>query len=186
MGCNFPIKHKVYVKKKYVRITIIVCWVVGVLIGVIGCPFDHIAVRNVYRTYIWIILDIIFLMLFTVTYISMFVYLARRRISGTQSVIADNQRFLKTVTALLVAFLLFETIPSLLSVICKQCYRCHTLHKIRDFLYTIVLLCDPFIYVFLQPEVRKFVLSKFCALCRRKESRDDAEGVELHIGLNPK
>eukprot|EP00112_Aurelia_sp_Birch-Aquarium-sp1_P013210 Seg2798.1 transcript_id=Seg2798.1/GoldUCD/mRNA.D3Y31 product="hypothetical protein" protein_id=Seg2798.1/GoldUCD/D3Y31 len=183
MGCNFPIKHKVYVKKKYVRITIIVCWVVGVLIGVISCPFHAIAVRIVYRTYIWIILDITFLTLLTVTYISIFVYLARRRINGTQNVMADNQRFLKTVTALLVAFLLFETIPSLRNVICKQY---DPWRKIRDFLYTMNLVCDPFIYVFLQPEVRKFALSKVCALCRRKESRDDAERVELHVGLKPK
>ena len=183
MGCNFPIKHKVYVKKKYIRITIILCWVVGVLIGIIGCPFDPVAVRKIYRTYIWITLDIIFLTLFTVTYISIFLHLARRRVSRTQNVMADNQRFLKTVTTILVAFLLFETIPSLRSVICKQY---DTWRKIRDFLYTMNLVCDPLIYVILQPEVRKFALSKFCALCRRKEGREDPEEVELHTGFNPK
>ena len=178
IGCHFAIKHRVYVQQKYVRVAIISTWIVGAVLGIIGCPFDSAKVRNFYRQYIWTTLDIIFLILFVVTYVSIFVHLARRKISGKRHMFADNQRFLTTVTALLVAFLLFETIPTLTSAIIEQD---DDWRKIRDFLYTILLVCDPFIYVFLQPDIRKFALSKLCAFCRRKQkSYEFQEEIEMN------
>ena len=184
ISCHFAIKHKVYVQQKYVRIIIISTWIVGAVLGIIGCPFDSAKVRKFYRKYIWTTLDIIFLTLFVVTYASIFVRLARRKISRKRQMFADNQKFLTTVTALLVAFLLFETLPTITSAIIEQD---DDWRKIRDFLYTIILVCDPFIYVFMQPEIRKFALSKLCAFCRRKQKSYEFQGeLEMNAGANNK
>lgn len=180
IGCNFAMKHKIYIRPKYVRIALIASWIVSVVFGIIGCPFDSAKVRNFYRQYVWTTLDIIFLNLFVVTYVSIFVHLARRRITGKRHMFADNQRFLTTVTALLVAFLLFEATPTITSAIIKQDDEWR---KIRDFLYTIILVCDPFIYVFLQPDIRKFALSKLCAFCRRKQKSYGFQG-ELDVNTD--
>ena len=191
IGVNFPIKHKVFVTKKVVGIIIASCWICGSLLSVIACVTEPLTVNNAFRNYGYIALDLSFLVFFVVTYASILFRLAKRRAQKSQSSRANkNHKFFATVSAILVAFLMFETIPTVLESLLTEKKK-EPLENIRALLYTINLLCDPIIYVFLQPPVRANGREKLKAIwklikCPRQCQCGTSELAELQVPMKVK
>ena len=178
VGCNFPLKHKIFVRKKVILSAIGSSWAIGLSLGIIGSVAGSRSLRPSVRTYGWPTLDIMFLLSFVVTYGSIFCVLARRRFTITANRNSDQSQFILTVTALLVCFLALEAIPSLVSAFTNS--HSETFEKALLTIYKANLLFDPLIYIFLQRKVRNFAIVKvhlFCAalLWRKSGSVNDVK-----------
>ena len=176
IGINFPIKYKLFLRKKYVLIVIISCWSCGISLAVITAVTDPAKAHRAFIRYVYTAVDLTFLALFIATYTSIFIRIARRQEGSNRQ--QQNQKFLLVTSALLVAFLLFETVPSIL-----QTFLLHKNAKfesIRSLFYTINLLCDPVLYVLLQPRIRAIAHEKFVDVRMRSRcsKRKNAE-IEL-------
>ena len=158
IGCNFPIRHKIFIRKRFILAAIGVCWSIGLTLAVIGSFVGSESLRPTVRKYGWPTLDILFLFLFVLTYGSIFFVIARRRFNVQTSRTSHQSQFILTVTALLTSFLMLEAIPSLVNAFLKRPHV--TFEKILLTLYKVNLLCDPLIYIFLQRKVRNIAKTK--------------------------
>ena len=187
IGCNFPIKHKIFVRKRLILGTIIICWLFGLTLAVIGSLVGGTKLRPTITFYLWPTLDTLFMLLFVVTYGSIFCVLLRRRFKAHIShQNPDQSQFIVTVTALLFCFLALEAIPSIILVFLES--PSTTFVKVQSTIYKINLLCDPLIYIFLQKKVRDVARDKLRRLakilfCRTFNRLFD---LEKQRNLNPK
>ena len=113
IGCNFPIKHKLFVRRSIFLWAILICWFFGLTFAVIGCVLGSRYFRPWAKSYLWPTLDVLFLLMFVVTYASIFVVLARRRFGLQLAHYSNQTQFIVTVTAILVSFLCLEAVPTL-------------------------------------------------------------------------
>ena len=178
-GCNFPLRHRILIRRMIVRKIVIACWITGFLIGTLQCFHPSVRLRFVYKQYVWAILDFTFLVLFAVTYFSIFIRLIKsRRTVGHNNQATQSNKFLYTVFGLLVVFILFECIPTIIVVFWRQ--RTLLFEQIKTWLYSLNLLFDPLLYIFLQAEVRNLAGKKICSSCkfRRRRREYDIETIE--------
>ena len=162
LGCNFPLKHKLFVRKTFILGAIGIFWSVGLVLAIIGSVFGSGSLRTTVRKYGWPTLDILFLFLFAVTYGSIFYVLVRRRFSLQTNGSSDQNQFISTVTVLLVCFLALEAIPSLVNAFVKPLPDAY--EDVLLVLYKVNLICDPLIYIFLQRKVRNFAIGNLRSL----------------------
>ena len=179
IGCNFPLKHIIFVRKKVILSAIGASWGIGITLAIIGSVVGSGSLRPSVRKYGWPILDSMFLLSFIVTYGSIFCLLARRRFTITASRNSDQSQFILTVTALLICFLALEAIPSLVSAFIKS--PSEKFETALLTIYKVNLLCDPLIYIFLQRKVRNFALLKLRSFyvtlhCRMSSGMNDLKG----------
>ena len=182
VGCNFPLKHKIFVRKKVILSAIGSSWAIGLSLGIIGSVAGSRSLRPSVRTYGWPTLDIMFLLSFVVTYGSIFCVLARRRFTITANRNSDQSQFILTVTALLVCFLALEAIPSLVSAFTKS--HSETFEKALLTIYKANLLFDPLIYIFLQRKVRNFAIVKVRSFCAALLWRNSGSVNDVKDGID--
>ena len=173
VGCNFPIHHKIFVRREVILRIIGSCWLLGLTFAIVGSCIGYKSLRVEMNIHFWPYLDMFCLALFAGTYGSIFLVMARRRFSLQTTRSSDHNQFLLTVTALLVCFLTLEAIPSIV-------YAFTTSHsdlfkETVVIIYKINLLCDPLIYIFLQRKVRRIARSKlrsfYASVCLRKANQ---------------
>ena len=159
-----------FVRRSIILRAILICWFFGLTFAVIGCVLGSRYFRPSAKSYLWPTLDVLFLLMFVVTYASIFVVLARRRF-GLQLAHNSNQtQFIVTVTAILVSFLCLEAVPTLVFAFHELPTK--SFDQVLLLVYKLNLLCDPLIYIFLQRRVRKLAADTFyrlytCLLCKR-------------------
>lgn len=158
LGCNFPLKHRLFIRKTFILGAIGVCWSIGLALAIIGSVFGSGLLRPTIRKYGWPTLDILFLLFFAVTYGSILCVLARRRSSLQTTRSSDQSQFISTVTVLLVCFVALEAVPSLVNAFVKPLPD--AFESILLIIYKVNLICDPLIYIFLQRKVRRFAIAK--------------------------
>lgn len=198
LGCNFPFKYRAMTVGTTCKIILLIAWMIPLILIPLFCFLDTKTIRVFYNKKMWISLDATFLCLFAITYSSVF-YRKKRRNSQFTNKIAgsDNQHFFVVTTAILVAFLFLETIPSVISaiLITVDQKRRDMLSHYFELVWNCNLLADPLIYVFLQRNVRATALSKlrhFFGLVRKVHvveiemktfniSRDNMETKNIHI-----
>ena len=168
LGCNFPFKYRNVITPRIFKLIFLPVWGLSTILAVIVAITDTMKVREFYNKYMWLIYDCIFLFLFLTTYVSVFYRKrqsmkipGRRRSSGF-----GNQRFLALTGVMLLAFLVFETIPTIGSSALAMVSI-----KTRDFFqfifelfWTMNFVVDPIIYVFLLPTVRITAVNKLRSL----------------------
>lgn len=193
-GCTFPLKYRALLSPMKGRIILAVSWGVTIILGPTFVVADTLAVRVISNKYLWLIYDGIFLSLFFVTYATVFY---RKRKSNQsfhrQNYAQGNQRFFKMTATMLAAFILFETVPTIGSTALTM-----TSVKIRDvfqylfeLFWSLNLLVDPIIYIYVMPRVRNAALNVFrrsrVAVSARNQ-RSSAEETDLptvaHITKN--
>ena len=152
IGCNFPLQHKIFIRRKFIFRAIGSVWLLGLLFAVVGSCIGYSSLRKSMNYYFWPILDFLCLLLFLLTYGSILCVLARRRFVLQSTRNSHQSQFILTVTALLICFLTLEAIPSI--VYAMLGLRSDTFDTTLSALYKINLLCDPLIYIFLQGKVR--------------------------------
>ena len=167
LGCNLPFRYRAIVTLQKCRGVVGISWMIAVILWLVFSILNTMKIRASYhRYYLWVIGDAIFLFFFIVTYASV---LYRKKQSTQKfhkaSPRAGNQQFFASTTAILVAFMLLETIPTIGSAIMETLQPQELLQHIFELCWNTNLLVDPLIYIFLMPRVRVTALNKFRSLC---------------------
>lgn len=177
IGITFPMKHKVIIDERFVRNAILSCWACGVLLSVIISLTNPKLVHQLFISYIFTVFDAVFVFIFLFSYASILVRLLHRPVNSTQQNHQSHHRFFAAASGILVAFLFFEALPSLLETFLPS--NNSTFQNVRSLLYTFNLLCDPILYTFLQPKVRTIASDKARAFYERFRFRRRNTAVEL-------
>eukprot|EP00794_Sanderia_malayensis_P019127 gene19127-21044_t len=169
LGCNFPFRHRELSRKGDKRVLIAIFLCIGIANAVICIVLDTTHIEQLYSEYIWGILDGVYLTLFAVTYVSIFFKLKKRhgthRNNETTNSNQKQQHFLKIVSLILVTYVVCEVIPTiirqslLLAKASKDITQSKYLTVTFSLCYSIHLLADPLIYIFLQPRARTLLKS---------------------------
>eukprot|EP00795_Rhopilema_esculentum_P011622 gene11622-21864_t len=185
LACNFPFKYRSISGKNTMRNLLIFLWIFGLIPAPIYCFLDMEKIRVFYDQFVWVAFDVIFVVLFVVTYGSLFY---RKKRSNLQfrhkDTNDDNHRFFIVTTVILVGFVFFAIIPDLAMSILHS-YAEETsiqAQPVFELWWNINMLIDPFIYVFLQPRFRKIALTKIRGLCTLKRRRNRSLGTETGQG----
>ena len=168
LGCNLPLRYRAIVTIQKCKSVVGISWMIAAILWLVFSVLDTMKMRASYhRYYLWVIGDAIYLFFFIVTYVSV---LYRKKQSTQKfheaSPRAGNQQFFASTTAILLAFLLLETIPTLGSAIMERLEPQEFLQHIFELCWNTNLLVDPLIYIFLMQRVRVTTLHKFHSLCR--------------------
>lgn len=186
VGIIFPIKHKVFVKNRFIMHTIAGFWSVGALLSLVTAFTNPTSILLAFKRYVYTIMDLFFLGLLLISYTSILIRLARRRANNKHQGRQAGHKFFATVSTILAAFLLFETIPSLLETFLEE--KNSAFESIRTLLYTINLLSDPLVYTLMQPRVRGALHGKINACINRTgkgmQRNQDNEMMAMRNGEN--
>lgn len=167
-GCNFPFLYRSLTSPNKCKFIIIGTWVIAIILLPIF-TMNTVKVKAFSERYLWLIYEGIFLLLFIVTYATVFCRKKksnqnlRQRHDGP----GDQQLFALTAT-MLIGFLLFQTVPTIGSACLAMVHL-----EIANAFKHLFLLCwvihrliHPIIYVFLMPTVRSTLYS-FRVIFRR-------------------
>ena len=160
------VSHRSISGKNTMRNLLVFLWIFGLIPAPIYCFLDMEKIRVFYDQFVWVAFDVIFVVLFIVTYGSLFY---RKKRSNLQfrhkDTNDDNHRFFIVTTVILIGFVFFATIPDLVLTIPHADNMIILLSPVFELWWNINMLIDPFIYVFLQPRFRKVALSKIPGWC---------------------
>ena len=174
LGCNFPFRYRSFASPKKCNIILGVNWGIAIMLTPIFSILDTMKIRLYYNKYLWAICDGIFLFIFTITYVSVFfrkkqsTQALRRQHSGP-----GNQKFFALTAAILTAFMIFETIPTIISsaLTSESKENREVFQHVFELCWNTNLLLDPIIYIFFMPRVRNTALKKLRLLCMLQENR---------------
>lgn len=170
LGCNFPLKHRELEMKADVRIIMVVVWIIGFVLIVVFCVVDTQKVYWFLLEYVWIANDSLYLLLFAITYSSIFCKLRHSRACIVQQDQKDGlqlkhgqQQFLKIITSLIGTFVVLETIPTIIRMALWYANKQQdTVEAVTTMLYTVHISVDPLIYIFLKPKPLEYVHELLC------------------------
>ena len=173
-GVNFPLKYRANVNYKHYRILAVALWIIGVInVFLLYLLPNSLGIFG----YIYLALDGAFLLLFVVTYSTVYCRLKKGGPSNNQNTGSrDNQKLLRMVTVMLTAFLFFEAVPEI--AFSAVVYSIHKRSKVVDILILLFFrfnnLLNPIIYVMLNPKARTTLIN----ICRSA----NRTSVHLHSG----
>ena len=165
IGAHFPFRHRRLSTPKRFRNIIIACWGIPIMIGPIFCFTEPRKLRIIVDKYVWVVLDSLFIAFFVSTYLSIFYRKQRNdKRFGLSKRGAGNQKFFGVTTAMLATFLVFETFPSIASsmlfMISEDTREFYQLAF--ELCWSLNLLADPLIYIFLMPTIRRSQIRCCC------------------------
>ena len=178
LGCNFPFRYRALTSPKKCKIILVVSWVIPIILAPIFIVLDTMEVRVYFNKYLWVVYDVTFLLLFLITYSSVFY----RKQKSTQKIRLrntkgpGNQKFFALTAAMLTAFLFLETIPVIVSA-CITMVSIETrdvFQHVFELCWNSNLLLDPFIYIYLMPRVRHTAFCKLRSLCGMRSTSQEA------------
>ena len=161
LGCNFPLKHRVWVRMRNIKIAVVSMWMVGILSGISMCLLEDNQLYKIFNKLVWLILDGTFLTLFLITYSTIYYNVSR---TGVQrNIQTDQNKFFGMITAILLCFMIFEVVPLTTNFIFFMAtnWGTNTLRSIIVMCYNVNIVADPLIYIFLQPQARNLVFYRF-------------------------
>lgn len=188
IGCNFPLKHLRLVNKRNIEILMTLVWVICLANSLFLLLVDTKLYHFIYNKFVWLIFDCIAVVIYTVTYTSIFIssYRAKRKRRSTANSIGNtrkNRQFLKIVSLIILTFLIFEVLPTTISM--TYYYTNKTipwiLESIMNLSYQLALLTDPLIYIFLQSRVRMLLSKKVRRTFRKSFLRKSRKVVVYQI-----
>ena len=188
IGCNFPLKHLRLVNKRSIEILMTSVWVICLANSLFLLLVDTKLYHDIYNKFVWLIFDCIAVVIYTATYTSIFIssYKAKRKQRTTANSIGNtrkNRQFLKIVSLIILTFLIFEVLPTTISM--TYFYTNKTipwiLGSIINLSYQLALLIDPLIYIFLQSRIRMLLSKKFRRTFRNTFLRKSRKVVVYQI-----
>ena len=171
--CSFPSLCQALTSPKKCKRIIIATWVIALFLLPVFA-INSVKLKAFSERYLWLIYEGTFLFLFFVTYATAFCRKKQsnqnsdRRHAGT-GVDPGSQQLSALAAAMLIGFLLFQTVPTIGSACLAKVSKRHGEGFQRLFLFCWVtkLVIDPFIYVFLMPKVRRTATNKLKSLRNR-------------------
>ena len=158
-GCNFPLRYNAVITRIKVRNILLILWFTGISLGCLYCLLNTRQIKLFYLDYVWTPLDVGLLIVFIVTYSSIFYRKMRRKQKfGSQDGRSGNKQFFMVSTTILTTFIIFEFASTI--VYKKMDPENKLTNAIATLLWNINILADPLIYTFLQPKFRKAAFTK--------------------------
>ena len=185
MSCIFALKHRAQMSKKRMQKLMTILWITFSVKSILLLIFNTRVLYQIYNTFVWITLDIVAIFIYSLTYISIFLYTLKRekqRRARTHSkenhekIHRVNTHFMKVVGFIFISFLVFEVVPSIteFSFFANGTNIPRSLEVIIFLSYQLALLADPLIYIFMQSRIRMFLYSKIETILGRNR-RDETE-----------
>eukprot|EP00794_Sanderia_malayensis_P005138 gene5138-5786_t len=194
LGCNFPFRHRELSRKGDKRVVIAIIWCFGIASAVICSVLDTKHIEQLYNEYIWGIVDCVYLTLFAVTYVSIFFKLRNGHGTHCNNETTNSHQkqkhFLKIVSLILVTFVVCEVISTiirqslLLAKVSKDVTQSKFLIVTFSLCYSIHLLADPLIYIYLQPRARTLLKSILSRLVFKPARAYRFGDEDIHIHNN--
>ena len=171
LGCNFPLKHLIFANSRNVKLLITIVWFICLLNSIILIFLDTRKCHEVYNKWVWILLDGVVVVIYAVTYASIFFSTLKSQtptrpraesINSQQSANKSKSQFIKVVGLIVLTFLIFEVCPTTIDVILTHKNKSvpSLLANFYKSFYQLALLFDPLIYIFLQSRVRRLLARK--------------------------
>ncbi len=167
----FPLKYIIILTKRHLVRAIVTKWLTISLFGI------SFFLRESWFTfiwqYIWVILDLIFIVLCLVTYgLILTKLLARRRLQHEnrdrearrrqRRIINRNQKFFKIVALIVVSFIFLNLVPDV--ILFFQDSDDQVVLGILGMIWSLGVVMDPLIYVFLQDDLRLVLKRRILAV----------------------
>ena len=177
LGCIIPLKHRVMMTKCNVRRGIIGLWVVCISNSLLLILLDTKVYFQIYNVYVWISMDCIAVVIYALTYISIFCNATKSsrvqsRIRSSSQYQEDssktNTHFFKVVALIILSFIIFEFCPSVTEMLFfyfTDGNVPYMLDRIIKLFYHLNLLVDPLIYIFLPARIRTMLFMTLRRLC---------------------
>lgn len=170
LSCSYPFWYRSGSSKKLIKVSLTFTWILtlpillALLLGTDKC-FQHIS-----YLYLWMALDILFIAMFATLYARIFFLTRRsnknaRRYSGWPA----NKKFLRVTSSILTTFILLEAVPTVIYstlLIVQENVYFNTVYKYLTMVWRLNLLADPLIYIFMQPQLYRYLL-RVC-ICSKK------------------
>ncbi len=165
IAIRFPFKYRILVTKKRLKWTILASWLLAIALG--ASLFLDDKWFNSFWGYVWISLDVVFIVLCITTYGYIFTKILQRRRLGNDNQGANNgvrerfamnreRKFVKIVACILISFLLLFLIPDIIMHLYDSKELIYFLHVV----WPIGIVIDPIIYIFLQDDLRLLLKRK--------------------------
>ena len=173
LGGNFPLWYRCKVTKKHIKTVTMASWLVGTVIGVFGCTVN---IKLIFQNYIWVILSGLFLFIFSMTYSTIICRMNQGPPPGTQRAKSNNKKIMRMVICMSLGFLLFEVVPNVAFVIVTFTMKIKSdiFHGLILLVYRFNQFVDPFIYVFMLPDVKNIVHERL-KICKQKQNKTTEE-----------
>ena len=154
VACNFPLKHRILMEKSRTKKVLAVLWIIFLTSSVIFSILDIKYFKIVFTRELFIAFAGLFVVIFFITYASILHRLVRGHPNGSQRRV-ENSQFIRVTSLILLTFVLFEIVPSVIGYINKGPLPS------SDFLHATALLTDPIIYILFQRDLRAAVAKTF-------------------------
>ncbi|XP_065052440.1 uncharacterized protein LOC135681764 [Rhopilema esculentum] len=166
VACNFPLKHMILMEKSRTKKVLVVLWIIFLTSSVVFSILDIKYFKIVFTRELFMAFAGLFVVFFFITYASILHRLARGRPNGSRRRV-ENSQFIRVTSMILLTFVLFEIVPSVIGYINKGPLPS------SDFLHATALLTDPIIYILFQRDLRAAVAKTF-RLSLKKNDRANA------------
>ena len=168
LGTVIPLRHNVLITKDKLRIAILASWIIGTAVIVPFFICDYAILYSIYYKIIYPTLDGIVLVIAVTAYSSILGLLLRRERGVTPRSARRNQlfgRFFYVSSLIIASFILFVAVPDVVYAVLViiQGNKDPMIEHAILLVWSIYLLSDPLIYIFLQKPIRL----KFCKMLRR-------------------
>ena len=118
LSCCFPFWYRTYASSRWANITLLLSWSSLLITIPILSLTDIMQIKIVADSYIWLVLDAIYICGFIVLYGIIFHVKKRSSmITRRNAAQSENKRFIKVVSAMLITFLAFEVVPTAIMTI---------------------------------------------------------------------
>ena len=154
LGCCFPLWYLGNASPNWTRNSLCMCWCVFTILSPTLCVIEPLKMRHFINSFLWIILDVAFIGLFVVLYSAIFFAKRRSTARAGRTIAGDrNKRFFGVTSAMLIAFLLLETVPTSITSMSfiKGRKNAETYTLYFEVVWSLNLLADPLIYIFMRP-----------------------------------
>lgn len=169
LGSCFPFWYKSNSSPDFIRNSLVALWLTPCLLAPILCAITPKHQRDVFNKFVWMVFDVAFLSLFTVLYTAIF-FIKRQSNAraGRRTQAVKSTRFFRVTSAMLIAFLLLETFPSAGTSILylMDAERADSYSLYCELIWSLNMLADPIIYIFMQPNALKDLRAFFGGYCR--------------------
>ncbi len=194
IGVIFPLKHRVLVTKRHIKIALTFAWSISMITGITGIVLaltGQYKIVVIFKWYFFVLADSALVLAFIVTYGKTLFLITQRMqtiiLTGQTNsqrrknqIFRSHKRFFKVAGLIIFTYIIFMFTPD---VILAFFPVGNDVRKHLRTLYYCGYISDPLVYIFLQPELRKMLKDLFCSrICRQRLAYNVSSRAPSAIG----
>ncbi len=147
-----PLRYRIFATKKRLTRLILATWTLALSLEI--SFFVSTAWFKLFDKHMWIAYDVFYVILCLVTYATIFFKIRSRRWFN------NDKKFFKITSLIILSFIICIVIPNVIFHL--YAYTNKVLFEFLFMMWLTGMMVDPIIYIFIQPELRSLLKSKFC------------------------